>query len=349
MTARIRVGLIGYGMAGRVFHAPLIRAAPGLELAAIVTSRAEAVDALDPAIPCVALTADLLADPAIQAVVVATPSATHAAIAADALRAGKHVVVDKPFALSLDEAKALAALARNSGRRLAVFHNRRFDSDFLSIRAAIEEGAIGQVTHFESHFDRFRPEVRDRWREDGSAGSGVWFDLGPHLVDQALALFGRPLAVSADIVALRPGSGADDWAHVVLRYERMRVVLHASLNAPDDGGGGSPRFAVHGDKGSLIKRRIDPQEAQLIGGMRPGDAGWGVDSDPVAVYDGAGGMTLRPATRGCQEQFYRQMADTWTRGSVAPILLDEAVAVQEVIEAALLSARKDRVVAMPLP
>jgi predicted dehydrogenase len=349
VTARIRVGLIGYGMAGRIFHAPLIQAAPALELAAIVTSRAQDVAALDPAIRCVATPADLLGDPTIQAVVVATPSATHAAIAADALRAGKHVVVDKPFALSLGEARSLAVLARTSGRQLAVFHNRRFDSDFLSIRAAIKAGAIGRITHVESHFDRFRPEVRDRWREDGSAGSGVWFDLGPHLVDQALALFGRPLAVSADIVALRTGSGADDWAHVVLRYAGMRVVLHASLNAPDDAGGGSPRFAVYGSKGSLLKRRIDPQEAQLIAGMRPGDAGWGVDPDPVAVYDGDSGMTLRPAARGCQEQFYRQMADTWARGSAAPISLDEAMAVQEVIEAALLSAREDRVVALPLP
>ncbi|NML12680.1 oxidoreductase [Sphingobium sp. AR-3-1] len=349
MTDRIRVGLIGYGMAGRVFHAPLIQAAPGLELAAIVTSRAEEVAALDPAIRCVASANDLLADPWIQAVAVATPSATHAAIAADALRAGKHVVVDKPFALSLDEARALAALARSSGRQLAVFHNRRFDSDYLSIRAAIEEGLVGRVAHFESHFDRFRPEVRDRWREDGSAGSGVWFDLGPHLVDQALALFGRPLAVSADIVALRPGSGADDWAHVVLRYDGMRAVLHASLNAPDDGSGGSPRFAVHGDKGSLIKRRLDPQESQLIAGKRPGDAGWGVDPDPVEVHDGAGGMTLRSAATGCQERFYRQLADAWASGSAAPISLDEAVAVQEVIEAALVSAREDRVVALPLP
>ncbi|WP_088184590.1 oxidoreductase [Sphingobium sp. Z007] len=349
MTTRIRVGLVGYGMAGRVFHAPLIRASPGLELAAIVTSRVEEVATLDPAIRCVASAEALLADMSIQAVVVATPSATHAAMAADAMRAGKHVVVDKPFALSLDEARSLAALARSSGRQLAAFHNRRFDSDFLSIRAAIGAGVIGRVTHFESHFDRFRPQVRDRWREDGSAGSGVWFDLGPHLVDQALVLFGRPLAVSADIVALRPGSASDDWAHVVLRYDGMRVVLHASLNAPDAGGGGSPRFAVHGDKGSLVKRRLDRQEAQLIAGMRTGDAGWGVDPDPVEVYDGDGGVTRLPAATGCQEQLYRQLADTWATGSNPPISLDEAVAVQEVIEAAWISAREDRVVALPLP
>lgn len=348
MTARIKVGLIGYGMAGRVFHAPLIRAAPTLNLVAIATSRADEVAALDPAIACMK-TAALLADPAIELVVIATPSATHVALAADALRAGKHVVVDKPFALSLAEARDLARLAQTHGRQLTVFHNRRFDSDFLSIRSAIAEGTIGRVTHFESHFDRFRPEVRDRWREDGSAGSGVWFDLGPHLVDQALALFGRPLAVSADIAALRPGSAADDWAHVVLRYPAMRAVLHASLNAPSGHNGGSPRFAVHGSGGSLIKRQFDPQEAQLIAGLRPGDAGWGVDADPLEIHDGAGGMIQCPAAAGCQQLYYAQLGEALLTGNTLPIPLEGALAVQEVVEAALLSAREGRVVELPLP
>ncbi|MEC3948013.1 oxidoreductase [Sphingobium sp. HWE2-09] len=348
MSGRIRVGLIGYGMAGRVFHAPLIRATSALDLVAIATSRADAVAALDPAIRC-GTQADILADPAIDLVVVATPSATHAAIAADALRAGKHVVVDKPFALSLAEARDLAALANAHGRQLAVFHNRRFDSDFLSIRAAIEDGVVGRVTHFESHFDRFRPEVRDRWREDGSPGSGVWFDLGPHLVDQALALFGAPLAVSADIAALRPGSASDDWAHVVLRYDGMRVVLHASLTAPGGDAGGSPRFTVHGDKGSIVKWRMDPQEAQLIAGSRPGDAGWGVDPDPVEQRDGDGGVMLRPAAIGCQQLFYSQVAQALLTGQALPISIEEALGVQAVIDAALLSARDGRVVTLPLP
>lgn len=347
-AARVRVGLIGYGMAGRVFHAPLIRAAPMLDLVAIVTSRVDEVAALDPAIRCVDSVQRLLTDAAIDLIVVATPSATHAAIAADALRAGKHVVVDKPFALSLIKARELAELTKTVGQRLTVFHNRRFDSDYLSICAGITDGTIGRVTHFESHFDRFRLEVRNRWREDGSPGSGVWFDLGPHLVDQALALFGRPLAVSADIAALRPGSASSDWAHVVLRYDGMRAVLHASLNAPDGENGGSPRFAVHGAKGSLIKRRLDPQEAQLIAGLRPGDEGWGVDVDPVEQYDAVGGMTLRQAAVGCQQHFYAQLGDALVTGAPLPILLEDALAVQEVMDAALISAREDRVVALPL-
>jgi predicted dehydrogenase len=344
----IGVGLIGYGMAGRVFHAPLIRATAALDLKAIVNSRVAEVAALDPAIACVERVEDLFADPAIDLVVIATPSATHAALAADALRAGKHVVVDKPFALSLAEARSLAALAQSVDRRLAVFHNRRFDSDFLSIRAAIDNGTVGRVTHFESHFDRFRPEVRDRWREDGSAGSGVWFDLGPHLVDQALALFGSPDAVSADILALRTGAAADDWAHVILRYADKRVVLHASLNAPGGDRGGAPRFTVHGTEGTIVKRTLDPQEAQLIAGLRPGDAGWGVDDDPLEHRDGDGCMTQHPAEIGCQERFYAGVAEALLTGGPLPVSTQDAVAVQEVIEAAWFSAREARVVTLPL-
>ncbi|WP_420145876.1 oxidoreductase [Sphingobium sp.] len=349
MSRRIKVGLIGYGMAGRVFHAPLIGAAPSLELVAIATGRTVEVAAMDPTITCYPDAQSLIADCDVELAVVATPSATHANIAADALRAGKHVVVDKPFALTLEQARDLARLAQATGKQLTVFHNRRFDSDFLTIRAILEEGLIGRVTHFESHFDRFRPDVRDRWREDGSPGSGVWFDLGPHLIDQALALFGRPLAVSADIAALRSGSAADDWAHVVLRYADRRVILHASLHAPSGDGGGSPRFAVHGSKGSVIKRGMDQQEAQLIAGLRPGDAGWGDDSDPVAIYDAHGMVTLRPATVGRQQLFYAKLGEALLFGNPLPIPLEEAVAVQEVLEAALMSARDKEVVALPLP
>lgn len=347
MADRIRVGLVGYGPAGRIFHAPLLRAVPAMALTTISTSKADEVAALDPAIHCAGSAAEIFADPAIDLVVIATPSATHAALAADALRAGKHVVVDKPFALTLAQAQDLVTLAARCGRQLAVFHNRRFDSDFRSVRAGIEEGLVGRVTHFESHFDRFRPEIRDRWREDGSAGSGIWFDLGPHLVDQALALFGRPDAVSADFAALRDGGVSDDWAHVVLRYPQMRVVLHASMTVAAAGAGGSPRFIVHGTGGTLIKRLLDPQETQLVAGLRPGDAGWGVDDDPLEIYDALGRMRTRPALAGCQEHFYVQVAAAILSGGPLPTPVEDALAVQAVIETAQHSAREGRW--LPLP
>lgn len=340
---KIGVGIIGNGMATRVFHVPYIQACEALELRAIVSRRPDAeVPGGAAVVPDVEA---LLADPAIGLVVVATPSASHGAIARRVLEAGRHVVVEKPFTLDLAEARALAALAQARGLVLSVFHNRRWDTDFLSLRGAIEEGRIGRVVHFESHFDRFRPEVRDRWREDGSAGSGVWYDLGPHLVDQALLLFGRPEAVSADIAALRTGGASPDWAHVVLRYPDKRLILHAGMCVA----GGEPRFRVHGTGGSLVKWGLDPQEAQSVAGLRPGDAEWGVDSDPLQHF--AGDATTAPtaiitAPKGCQERFYAMMAKACAGDGAPPSTLAEILAVQEVVEAAIVSANEGRVVTL---
>lgn len=266
------VALIGYGYAGKTFHAPLIAAEPALHLAAVVSRDAAKVHADWPGMRVEADIAAVLADPAIALVVIATPNDSHAPLAHAAIAAGKAVVVDKPLALTLAEARAIADHAAEAGVRLSVFHNRRWDGDFLTIRNAIENGMIGKVAHFESHFDRFRPQVRDRWRENPGPGSGVWADLGPHLVDQALCLFGLPQKVVASFGALREGARTDDWAHVVLEYPTWRCVLHAGMLVA----GGSPRFVVHGSKGSLVSQGLDPQEGQLLAGMRPGAPDWGV-------------------------------------------------------------------------
>jgi len=334
---RIGIGIIGNGMATRVFHAPFIRSVPTLDLRAVVSRRADA----SPPLPGVALVDDiavLLADPAIDLVVVATPSGTHAELARRALQSGKHVVVEKPFALDLAQARALTDLAAERGRIVAVFHNRRWDSDFLGVKAAIEAGLIGHVVHFESHFDRFRPAPRDRWREDGGAGSGIWFDLGPHLVDQALLLFGAPIAVSADLAALRPRGRSDDWAHVTLHYADRRVILHASMCVA----GGSPRFVVHGLAGSLIKHGADPQEAQSIAGLEPDAPGWGIDPDPLHHWDGEGRQHLIAAPRGCQPQFYAQMADACLGIAAPPTTPAQILAVQAVLDTAILAAQTGR-------
>src|SRR5436190_471500 len=224
-----RVGLIGYGYAGRTFHAPLIRATPGLELVAVSSSRPARVTADLPGTAVVPSADDLLATPSIDLVVIAAPPDVHAPLAAAALRAGKHVVVDKPIAPTLDEARATAMLAAGSDRVLAVFQNRRWDGDFLALRDLLSRGVLGEVSHFESHFDRYRPLVRNRWREQPGAGAGLWHDLGPHLVDQALQLFGLPDRVWGSLAAQRAGSQVDDWAHVVLEYNRRRAILHASV------------------------------------------------------------------------------------------------------------------------
>lgn len=342
--AAIRVGLIGYGYAGRTFHAPLIRAVPGLDLR-LIGSRGPARVAAD--LPGVAVIADPYAvatAEAVDLVVIATPNHTHAPLARAALAAGKHVVVDKPFTLDLAEARALRTEAGRRNRLLAVFHNRRWDSDFLTVRAAIADGLIGPVRHWESHFDRFRPQVRDRWREGAGPGGGIWYDLGPHLLDQALLLFGLPERVTANLARLRPGARADDWAHVVLDYPDLRVVLHASMLVA----GGSPRFLAHGEAGSLIKRGADRQEQQLLAGLAPGAPGWGVDPDDLELHDGTGRVTHRPAVAGDQRRFYRGVAASIGEGAIDDTAALAAVRVMACLEAAFTSARTGASVALPL-
>lgn len=334
----IGVGLIGFGMSGRVFHAPLVRSVPGLALRAVASSRAAEAAAACPGAVIHPSPEALLADRAVELVILATPNATHAPLAAAALDAGKHVVIDKPFALSLAEARALAALAGERGLVLQVFQNRRWDSDFLSVRAGMAEGLVGEVIHFESRIDRFRPAIRDRWREDGSPGSGLWIDIGPHLIDQALALFGRPGCVLADLAVLRAGGAADDWAEVLLQYPGRRVVLGASMVAARP----APRMVVHGTAGSLMKQGFDPQEAQLAAGLRPGDAGWGEDDDPLVLWDANGERRERKPIPGCQQEFYARLAAALAGTGDLPNSVPEMLAVQAVLDACYRAAREGR-------
>ena len=343
-TAAVRTGLIGYGYAGKTFHAPMMLATPGLALTAVASSDPAKVGRDLPDVEVIADPQALIARDDIELVVIASPNASHAPLAAAALTAGKHVVVDKPFTLNLAEAREVVALAEAQERLLAVFHNRRWDSDFLGVRQSIGSGLLGRVTHFESHFDRFRPEVRQRWREGAGPGSGIWFDLGPHLIDQAVQLFGLPQRVQANLAMQRNGAVTDDWAHVVLDYSALRVILHAGMMVA----GGSSRFVVHGEKGSLVKRKPDQQEAQLLAGMVPGSPGWGTDDDDMLFYDGSGGERRIAAPAGDQLSFYRGVADAVRGAAPNPVPPVEALAVMAVLEAAAESAREGRAVALPL-
>jgi len=338
----IRVALIGYGYAGRVFHAPLLQSVPGLQLTLVGSSRPDEVRAALPGVVVLPLEQALL-QPDIDLVVIATPNDSHAPLARRALEAGKHVVIDKPFALDLAEAQGVAALATEQNRVLSVFHNRRWDSDFLAVREAIDGGLLGEVAHFESHIDRYRPQVRERWRESAVPGGGIWFDLGPHLVDQALQLFGQPCAVSAQLAQQRAGAQTVDWAHVLLDYGPRRVVLHASMLVA----GGSPRFTVHGSRGSLVKVSADIQERQLLAGQLPGEADWGVDVEPARFYDGADGSVRELAVpRGRQQAYYEQLRDALLGRAANPVTPEEALAVMRVIEAAERSAEQQRVIVL---
>jgi len=343
-TTPLRVALVGYGFAGKTFHAPLIRRVSGLELGTVVSRDAGKVHADLPEVEVVADAAAAFADPRLDLVVIASPNDTHAPLARAALEAGKHVVVDKPFALDLSQARELAAVAKREQRLLSVFQNRRWDTDFLGVRQAMEDGRLGDVTHFESHIDRFRPQVRVRWREQPGAGSGLWYDLGPHLVDQALCLFGVPDRVWASLATQREGGEVTDWAHAVLEYGERRVILHAGMLVA----GGSARFTVHGTKGSAVKPKIDPQESQLLAGLRPGDAGWGEDPDELLLYDGNGNVERIAPPRGDQSRYYAAIRDAVRGQGANPVTPQQAIGVMAVIEAAIASASSGRAIPLAL-
>jgi predicted dehydrogenase len=340
----IRVGLVGYGYAGRTFHAPLVRVTPGLELVAVSSSRPDRVTADLPGVDVISNASELLATPSVDLVVIAAPPDVHAPLAAAALRAGKHVVVDKPLAATLEEARATARLARGSDRVLAVFQNRRWDGDFLALTDLLARGVLGELSHFESHFDRYRPLVRDRWRERPGAGAGLWHDLGPHLVDQALQLFGLPDRVMASQAAQRAGSQVDDWAHVILEYNRARAILHASVlvAAP------SIRFIVHGGNGSWIKYGLDAQERRMVAALTPGDVLSPGEAESAVLVDAASGTRQVPVPPGDYREFYRRLRDAIAGSGRNPVPPEQAVAVTAVIDAAIRSALQRRAFALPL-
>jgi predicted dehydrogenase len=340
----IRVGLIGYGYAGRVFHAPLIRSVPGLRLAVVGSSKRDAVHAEFPEVT-VCAAQDVTTHPDVDLVVIASPNESHFPLAAAALRAGKDVVVDKPFTVTLAEARSLAEIASEHKRMLSVFHNRRWESEILATKAVLQSGVLGEVSHYECHMDRFRPGVRRRWREDPGPGAGLWFDLGPHLIDLSLYLFGLPNSVNANFGVLREGGQTDDWAHIQLNYDRLRVILHASLLVS----GGVARSVLHGTRASWAKYDADVQESQLMAGIDPADPSFGYDPSPGILYHGATGErseTLSP--KGNQRMYYIGIRDAILNKQPAPIPIQDAVAVMAILETSFESGARGRVLELPL-
>lgn len=325
----IRVGLIGRGMAGTVFHAPLIRAVADLELVATAGS----ADA-----------AALLADPNIDLVVIATPNRSHYPLAEAALLAGKHVVVDKPLTVTSAEAVGLITLAAERERMLTVFQNRRWDGDFLTVQEIVASGRLGEIALFEAHWDRFRPAIKPGWREVPAEGAGLFFDLGAHLIDQALILFGTPEALTADIGAQRAAADVDDYFRLTLHYGRLRVNLSAAtlITAP------RPRFAVFGTAGALVKYGLDPQEAALRDGIDPRSSGFGEDAEAnyATFTDAAGGSERIPTQAGRYRDFYAAVAKAVGWEGHAPVDPADARAGLRIIELARESARERRRIAL---
>ena len=361
----LRVGLLGYGLAGSVFHAPLVAATDGLVLDTVVTGdpeRQKQVRAAYPDATTVATADELLARAdRLDLAVVATPNRTHVPLATAALEAGLPVVVDKPIAATAAEAGELATLAEARGLLLSAFHNRRWDNDFRTLAALLADGALGDVHRFESRFERWRPSLRGGWRDsaDPADVGGLLYDLGSHLVDQALTLFGPVTSVYAESDARRAGSVVDDDDFVALVHAGgVRTHLWMTAMAPQLG----PRFRVLGNRAGYVKYGLDPQEAALREGRRPGGGADGVDraegawgTEPESAWGrlGAGESPLTgggepvPTLPGAYPAYYAGIVEALRTGTPPPVTAAEAAATLRVLEAARLSASEGRVVRLP--
>jgi predicted dehydrogenase len=337
----IKTAVIGYGLSARVFHLPFILNQPALELVAISSGQPEL--RLDyPHLQHFDDAAALIERSDAELVVITSPNDSHYPLARQALDAGKHVLVEKPFVVTSTEGKALIALAARRQRTLAVYHNRRFDGDFLTLQQLLHSGRLGEIRYFESHFDRFRPEPSARWREQAGAGSGILYDLGPHLIDQALALFGPPQALSARCRELRTGAESTDYFHLLLHYPDKEVVLHSSplCAAP------MQRFMVQGTEGSYCKFGLDPQEDALRAGKNPAGPDWGCeDPSQHGQLHSADAMETVATLPGDYRQFYTGLVAALQQGAALPVSPADALLGIRLIELALRSSREGRTLA----
>lgn len=338
----IRAGLVGFGMAGRVFHAPLLSSVEGLELAAVMERKTNKASERYPGITVYRSLEAMLADKSLGLFVVATPNATHYEIAKQILSAGKNVVVDKPMTMTADQAAELIGLARKHKVLLAPFHNRRWDSDFLTVRKLLHEGTLGRLVALESRFDRWRPaRMTERlWKEDVDSG-GMLQDLGPHLVDQALALFGLPEAVSAEVLRERDGDGPNDSFTIRLHYPGLIVTVASNLLSLKAG----PRYRLRGTHGGYVKKGVDAQEAALTKVTHITDATWG--REPASAWgllyvDIDGGSVSRPvpAVTGDYRLYYAGIRDAMLGKAPAPVTGIDGWRVARLLEWAMESSEK---------
>ncbi|MEO7717052.1 MAG: oxidoreductase [Capsulimonas sp.] len=343
MTEKIRVGMVGFGLAGRVFHAPVIASVPALQLATVVERHGEESRRIYPDVEVVRDVEHLLEDDDIDLVVVTTPNVSHFEIARSALLADKHVVVEKPFTITSEEARELTVLSHRQGRVLSVHQNRRWDGDFLTVRRILGAGMLGRIVEYESHFDRFRNQPRaGAWREEAQPGSGLLYDLGPHLIDQALVLFGPPQLVSADIRTQRDGGKADDYFDLTLHYEDHTARLKAGMLVREP----TAHFTIHGSEGSFVKYGLDPQEDALKRGLVPSETpGWGEEPEERwgVLNAQVNGLHVRGKVEtlpGSYPGYYQNVADAIQGRAPLEVTPEAASATMRVMELAIESSRE---------
>lgn len=344
----IRIGLLGFGMAGRVFHAPFISVVPGLELNKIKANRPESIDLAKKLYPDTSVVNDavhILQDPEIDLVIVATTNDTHFDLAKAALQAGKHVVVEKPFTVTSGQADELISLAREKGKLLTVYQNRRWDSDFKTVKKLLQNEMLGRLVEYEAHFDRFRPiPASETWKEEDQPGTGILYDLGSHLIDQALVLFGPPQEVYADLRTQRSGGRIIDNFDLTLYYANgLKTILKAGMLVKQP----RPRFVLSGDKGAFVKYGLDVQEAALKAGLSPAGTDWGTEPEEIwgkldTELNGQQLIGKIKSETGDYRGFYENVRDSILGAAEPEVRAEQARNTIRIIEIAMQSSAEKR-------
>ncbi len=344
----IKTGIIGYGLSGRVFHAPFIDVVDGFELTKISTSNPAGIQLIQVRYPKTQIVSgadEIISDPNIDLVIVTSPNTVHFSQAKDALLAGKHVVIEKPFTNTSAEADELIELSKKQGKILTAYHNRRFVSDTKTVKKILASGLLGDVIDYETHFDRYHPEPRPvgYWREKALPGSGIFYDLGSHLIDQALHFFGLPTAITAHIKSQRPWAKADDCFDVKLHYPTHTATLKSSMLAKIPG----PTFQIHGTKGSFVKYGLDVQEENLNKGMIPNTPDWGKEPESiwgrlVTEHNGVKIDSIIESENGDYREYFINLRDTIFGKAELAVKPEEARNVIRVIELAFQSSQEGR-------
>ncbi len=343
---QINTAICSFGMSGWVFHAPFISTHPGFRFYAVWERTKNLAQEKFPSVKTYRTLEEMLADEQVELVVVNTPNSTHYQYTKQALLAGKHVICEKPFTVTVSEADELIDLAARQNRKLSVFQNRRYDSDYKTIRQVLEGGLLGNIVEAEFHFDRFKEELSPKLhKETAGPGTGALYDLGSHLIDQALQLFGKPVSVFADITNMRPASQVDDYFELLLFYPAHRVRIKGSYQVRE----ALPGYVLHGSKGSFIKPKTDVQEAQLQGGMLPTDSGYGIEpeTEKGLLHTEINGAVTREyvaSATGNYTGFYDGVYDAIVHDAALPVTAEQGRDVVLVIEAAFKSNNERRVI-----
>jgi scyllo-inositol 2-dehydrogenase (NADP+) len=342
----LNAAICSYGMSGKVFHAPLISAESQLNLHSILQRSDNSARTDYANVKVVKSFEEIIHNPEIDLVIVNTPNEFHYSMTKAALLAGKHVVTEKPFILDLDQGQELIALAQQQQKILSVFHNKRLETDHLTVQKILAQGQLGRVVEIEWHYDRYRTNITHKaWKENNLPGAGTWFDLGIHMVDSMLCLLGRPQAVNADMRSLRRADGATDYFNVCFHYVDMRVLLRSNTFVSEKGA----TVSIHGDIGSFLKFGQDVQEQQLIKGLKPYEKNWAehAEDNYGILHNHSSGVSNREKTlseRGCYEMFYRNIADAILGKEELKFKPQEALLAVEMILAAEESNRLQRII-----